>query len=66
MQSASDPGTAVFRLPAQEKARFLHAVFDASGRGLGTGSEVAPLKQIRSYCLAIEVGSEPRSIPSVL
>ena len=32
----------------QEKARFLHAVFDASGRGLGTGSEVAPLKQIRS------------------
>eukprot|EP00439_Symbiodinium_sp_Y106_P066332 s2250_g10.t2 len=30
-----------------EKARFLHAVFDASGRGLGTGSEIA------SICLMV-------------
>ncbi|CAJ1366765.1 unnamed protein product [Effrenium voratum] len=31
----------------EEKARFLHAVFDLSGRGLGTGSEVA------SICLMV-------------
>jgi len=31
----------------EEKARFLHAVFDASGRGLGTGSEIA------SICLMV-------------
>jgi len=31
----------------EEKARFLHAAFDASGRGLGTGSEVA------SICLMV-------------
>lgn len=31
----------------EEKARYLHAVFDASGRGLGTGQEVA------SICLMV-------------
>ena len=40
LDSVAGEKMATFSTQSQEKARFLHAVFDASGRGLGTGSEI--------------------------